>query len=58
MVGIVHLRLQFFSTTDAGPEHEFETQVFMQSLKSSAALSVGWAVTGYCKLKTKQTASI
>ena len=54
---IEHLRLQFFSTTDAGPEHEFEIQVLMQNLKSSPALSVGCAVTGYCKLKVKQTAS-
>jgi hypothetical protein len=38
---IEHFRLQFFSTTDAGPEHEFEIQVTMQNLKSSPALSVG-----------------
>jgi hypothetical protein len=40
-VFIEHLRLQFFSTTDAGPEHEFEVQVLMQNLNSSVALSVG-----------------
>jgi len=56
-VFIEHFRLQFFSTTDAGPEHEFAIHVLMQNLNSSPALSLGCAVAGYCKLKVKQTAS-
>ena len=35
-----------------------ETQQKLQNLNSSVALSVVCAVTGYCKLKIKQTASI
>jgi hypothetical protein len=57
-VFIEHFRLQFFSTTDAGPEHEFEIQVLMQNLKSSPPLSVVWADNGYCNVKVKQIAGI
>jgi len=55
---VEHLRVQFFSTTDAGPEHEFETQVLMQNLKTALGSSVVCAFTEHCKPKVKPTASI
>jgi len=58
IVFIEHFRAQFFSTTDAGPEHELEVQVLIQNLKPSSLLSVGWADIGCCKVKVKQAASI
>jgi hypothetical protein len=57
-VFIEHFRLQFFSTTDAGPEHELEVQVLIQNLKPSPPLSVVWADIGYCNVKVKQIAGI
>jgi len=41
-----HFRAQFFSTTDAGPEHELEVQVLIQNLKPSPLLSVVCADIG------------
>ena len=58
IVFIEHFRAQFFSTTDAGPEHELEVQVLIQNLKPSSLLSVGWADIGCCKVKVKEAASI
>ena len=58
IVFIEHFRAQFFSTTDAGPEHELEVQVLIQNLKPSLLLSVGWADIGCCKVKVKEAASI
>jgi hypothetical protein len=57
-VFIEHFRLQFFSITDAGPEHELEVQVLIQNLKPSPPLSVVWADIGYCNVKVKQIAGI
>jgi hypothetical protein len=56
-VFIEHFRLQFFSTTDAGPEHELEEQVLIQNLKPSPPFSVVWADIGYCNVKARHTAS-
>jgi hypothetical protein len=57
IVFVEHFRLQFFSTTDAGPEHELEVQVLIQNLKPSPPFSVVWADIGYCNVKVKHTAS-
>ena len=42
----MHLRVQFFSTTDAGPEHELAVHCPMQNLNAWSDLSVGCADVG------------
>jgi hypothetical protein len=40
-VSAKHFLVQFFSTTDAGPEHELDMHVFMHNLNASFVFSVG-----------------
>ncbi|MFN5811275.1 MAG: hypothetical protein ACK44R_08845 [Burkholderiales bacterium] len=42
----MHLRVQFFSTTDAGPEHELAVHCPMQNLNAWSDPSVGCADAG------------
>jgi len=55
LAGRAHFLAQFFSTTDAGPEHELAVQVFMHNLYACEAVSTCWAAMGNGSSAAKMT---